>query len=272
MEFSVLMSVYYKEKSKYLDKALESVLIKQSVIPNEVVLVKDGLLTEELENVINKYKIMFRKKFNIIKLEKNMGLGKALEIGLKHCKYKYVARVDTDDINDYYRFELQLEMFSKNSNIDLVGSNIAEFFNSPDDIKFIREVPIDINNIKKMSKRRNPINHMTVMFRKKSVINAGSYKHLPYLEDYFLWVRMINKGYKLKNINDNLVYARTGESMFQRRSNFEYIKSWYKLQKYMYNVNMTNIFDFLINMVNIIFFIIIPPKLKKIIYSMFLRK
>lgn len=271
MKFSVLMAVYEKENPYFLSEAIESTLINQSVIPNEFVIVKDGSLTKQLDDVIGKYKKMFPSVVKVIQLDINKGLGEALRIGLENCSFDIIARMDSDDINHYLRFEKQLKVFKENPEIDLVGANIAEFFDTPDEIKFIRKVPINNFEIEKMAKRRNPINHVSVMFKKSAVINSGSYKHLYFLEDYYLWVRMLAKGYKLLNVNETLVYVRTGEKMFKRRSNPVYIKSWFYLQRKMLEYRLINEFDLVINMFNIITFIHTPYKLKKYLYRWFLR-
>ncbi|MCP2033609.1 glycosyltransferase involved in cell wall biosynthesis [Planomicrobium sp. HSC-17F08] len=271
MEFSVLMSVYKNDRDIYFDKALESVLIKQSLIPSELVIVQDGPLTKELEDIIKKYQKDFREKIKLIRLNKNLGLGEALRIGLNSCDFEYIARMDSDDISEYYRFEKQIKTLTSNAEVDLVGGNIAEFFEDIKEVKFIRKVPNSRNDIKKMAKRRNPINHVSVMFKKSAVLSAGSYQHMLFLEDYYLWVRMLDKKFNLINLNEVLVYVRTGESMFRRRSNFVYIKSWFQLQKSMVHSKFINYGDFFINMINITVFTFIPSKMKKHIYKWFLR-
>lgn len=271
MKFSVLMSVYDKENPKYFSEALDSTLVNQSVIPDELVIVKDGPLTKQLDEVIEKYQERFTSLIKVIKLETNMGLGEALRVGLEECNFDIVARMDSDDINNNLRFEKQLKLLLECSEVDLVGSNIAEFFYTTEDIKFIRKVPTTSYEIRKMARRRNPINHVSVMFRKSSVMKVGGYKHLPFLEDYYLWIRMIGSNFNLMNINEELVYVRTGEKMFTRRSNPEYIKGWYNLQKEMVNNKIINQGDVIINMLNILGFIYTPAALKKYIYRYFLR-
>lgn len=271
MKFSVLISVYEKENHHYFKQALDSILVNQSIIPNELVIVKDGPLTKQLEDVIEAYHERFSSIIKVIQLDTNSGLGEALRIGLEECSFEIVARMDSDDINHYLRFEKQLKFFEKNLEIDLVGTNIAEFFDTLDNIKFIRKVPTTNYEIKKMAKRRNPINHVSVMFKKSAVIESGSYEHLFFLEDYYLWIRLIARGFNLANIDEALVYVRTGEDMFKRRSNPEYIKSWFKLQKKMKEYQLINGVDFLINMIYISVFIYIHPKLKEYIYRWFLR-
>jgi glycosyltransferase involved in cell wall biosynthesis len=271
-KFSVLMSVYYKENPNYFKEALDSILVNQSVIPNEVVLVQDGPLTQELDAVIDEFKEVFPDRIKIISLEKNGGLGKALNIGLTHCKYEIVARMDSDDISDKCRFEKQIKFLEDNKEVDIVGGSIAEFYDTYEKIITERKVPRDMDSIIRMMKRRNPINHVSVMFKKSKVIRVGGYKHLPYLEDYYLWIRMVQDNAKIVNIEDVLVYVRTGENMYKRRGNKEYISGWYTLQKSMKKIGIINKFDIVVNMINIIGFIYTPAGVKEFAYKKFLRK
>lgn len=272
MKFSVLMSVYNKENPEYLDIALESTLVNQTVKPDEVIIVKDGPLTVKLEAIIEQYIYKFPHKIKIVTLSENKGLGTALNEGLKHCSNELVARVDTDDINCIDRFEKQLNIFNNNDNIDIVGGYISEFDKDHTIFTNIKKMPEIHKNIVKMSKHRNPMNHMTVMFKKSSVENSGGYKHIFYLEDYYLWIRMISNNYKFYNIQEILVYARTGSDMVKRRGNKKYIIGWFKIQKLMFKLKYINLLDFIVNMVCIIGFVFIPTSIRKKIYKYILRK
>ena len=181
--FSVLMSVYFKEKPLYLDLALESVF-NQTIKPNEVILVEGGSLTEELEEVISKYEKKYSDILKVIKYEKNRGLGIALHDGLLECSNDIVFRMDTDDICVNDRFEKQLEVF-KNNVVDVVGSNICEYDDDMENMTGMRIVPENDRDIKKMAKKRNPMNHMTVAYRKQAVIEVGNYQDMAYFEDYY---------------------------------------------------------------------------------------
>lgn len=271
MKFSVLISVYKKETPDFLEKSLRSILIKQTLIPSEVVLVKDGPLTKDLEYIINTYKLKFPNILRVFQLNENQGLGRALNFGLDKCRYNLVARMDSDDICDEKRFEKQINYFKNNKNIDAVGGSIAEFYYNHSEICTVRKLPRSMEGIKNMIKRRNPINHVTVMFKKDAVIKSGGYKHLAYLEDYYLWIRMINCKCIIQNIDDVLVYVRTGKEMYKRRGNKEYIGGWYNLQKEMIEYKMINYFDMVINMISIIGFIYTPSFIKEFIYKKFLR-
>ncbi|CDL84097.1 glycosyltransferase [Xenorhabdus szentirmaii] len=219
--FSVLMSVYNKEQPEFFDQALLSVY-EQTYKSNEIVIVQDGKLTQELYNVIEEW----REKLPIkdVILEKNQGLGEALNIGLNSCTNDLIMRVDTDDINKCDRFEVQYIYMNNNPQITVCGSHIAEFDENPSDIKGYRRVPLE-NEINSVINKRNPINHMTACFRKKQVLSVGGYQHLQYMEDYYLWVRLYSKGFKLENLDKVLVLARTGKNMLRRRRGIVYFKS-----------------------------------------------
>ena len=265
------MSVYIKENPLFLEQSLTSILINQSLPPNEVVLVKDGLLSPELDAVILDFQEKYPECMKVIELESNHGLGNALNIGLQHCTYDIVARMDSDDICVGNRFEIQIDQFKMKPDLAVLGGWIAEFYESSSSLTSIKKLPNDIKKIKAMIKRRNPINHMTVMFRKSAVLAVGGYKHLPYLEDYYLWIRVVGRGFLVENLNEVLVYARTGHDFYVRRSNFVYINGWFFLQREMRNMRLINNIDRIYNMISIVVFIYTPPKMKRIIYSRLLR-
>src|SRR5690348_1348881 len=118
MRLSILMSVYQRESPQFLREALES-LATQTVPADEVVIVKDGPVGSDLDAAISSY----REKLPIacLQLEKNEGLGSALNAGLSKCGADLVARMDADDICACDRFEKQLAFFEQNPEADVVG-------------------------------------------------------------------------------------------------------------------------------------------------------
>ena len=269
--FSVLMSVYYREKPEFLRESISSIL-NQSITPREIIIVKDGKLTIELDLVIQEFCSLVKNVFVVLELTENKGLGEALRIGLEKCSFEIVARMDSDDICHPLRFEKQLRYLENNPDVSVVGSNIAEFYDTVNNVKFIRRVPSDYSDIKKMMKKRNPINHVTVMFKKEDVLAAGSYKGLHYLEDYYLWVRMIDKSFIINNIDTVLVHVRTGNAMLKKRSDPRRIISWHTLQRQMLKYKQINTLELVINMINIIGFTYMPIKIKEYVYKNFLRR
>lgn len=272
MKFSVLISVYNKENPLFFDQALKSTLIEQSVIPNEVVIMKDGALTIELDKVIDKYKLNFPEIIKVIPLEENVGLGIALSIGLPRCKNNLVARMDSDDINRENRFEEQLKYFEKNPDVDVLGAYISEFYDNLNVTESVRKVPLESQEIIKLAKKRNPMNHVTVMFKKEKVLKAGNYRDFKLMEDYFLWIRMIENGAEFRNIEKSLVDVRIGKDMFKRRSNPDQWESSKKLQRIMLDKRFINKLEYITNLLVMAIFMYMPIGLKGYIYKHLLRK
>ena len=224
-KFSVLMSLYYKEKPEYFRQCMESIL-HQTVQADEFVIVKDGPLTDELEQVLTEYVQAQPERYTIVPLETNRGLGLALAEGIQHCRNELVARMDTDDIAAPDRFEKQLAQFAKNPKLDICGSQITEFEGEPSHIVSRRTVPLTDADIKQYQKRRDAFNHMTVMYRKSTVLRAGNYQSCMLMEDTLLWVNMILAGAVCCNIDEPLVNARVGKDMFERRGGWSYFKKY----------------------------------------------
>lgn len=271
MQFSVLMSVYFREKAEYLDLALESVLIDQTYKPSELILVADGQLTDELYAVIRKYQGVFAN-MKLVQLPQNVGLGKALNEGLRHCTYEWVARMDSDDIAKPYRFEKQFKFIRGNSNVDVVGAWIEEFQDHTHKPISIRIVPEIHSEIISYAQSRNPISHPVVVFNKNSVLNVGGYEHCPFFEDYWLWIRMLNHGMIFHNIQESLLLFRANNSMYERRGGFAYMRYEFEFLQKAMSIHFISRFTFLKNVVIRTIVRIIPNKFRAILYSKALRK
>ncbi len=225
MNFSVLLSLYHKEQAAYFNDALKSIWANQSVRPNEIVLVLDGAIGNELEQCLAKWQAEMGAHLIIIPLPQNVGLGKALNEGLKHCTHDWVFRMDTDDICKPDRFEKQIQFIQKNPEMVLFGGQVLEFNESIEDADIIKSVPTTPEAIKKFSLSRCPFNHMTVAYKKSVILELGGYQHHLYMEDYNLWLRVIGNGFHVANLPDVLLYARVGNGMHARRKGLQYIQS-----------------------------------------------
>lgn len=264
------MSVYTSEKSEYLEAALHSVF-EQTLVPTEVVLVQDGPLTSELESVI----AMFCEKYKSIKtvkLAKNMGLGNALNVGLSMCEYDFVARMDSDDLSFPNRFEAQLRVFDRYPDVSVVGAWIDEFEGDVSNIVSTRKLPEAHEDILLYAKSRCPINHPVVMFKKKSVLDAGGYQHFPLFEDYYLWVRMLLSGAKFYNIQDSLLYFRFSPDMFKRRGGWRYAIVELRFQRLLKEVGFISFIHFLKNTSARIIARILPNTMRATLYKKLLRR
>ena len=270
MEYSVLISVYYKEKAEYLIECLES-MVHQTVQPSEIVIVKDGKLTAELEDVLTKYKTKYQRLFKFVCLEKNVGLGLALAEGIKNCSHELIARMDSDDISIPNRCELQLREFAKDSLLDVCGGYIKEFCDSKEKVVSIRKVPLVDSEIKEYQKRRDAVNHVTVMFKKSKVLEAGNYQHALLMEDSLLWTNMILHGATFKNIDDYLVYVRTGADMFKRRGGLKYFKKYKNGRKLILQTGYISKWDYYYTLLVQLIFSILPNSVREFVYEKLLR-
>lgn len=218
--FSVLLSLYEKEKVKNFREAMESIL-HQTLKPDEIVLVIDGPLTTELEQEVQEV----QKKYPVIKtvvLPVNQGLGMALNEGLKHCTYELVARMDTDDIAKPERFDKQVGFLEQHPQVDVVGAWVDEFEDDVDHVQSVRKLPEFHEELKVFARQRNPLNHPTVVFRKRAVQEAGGYRHYWLFEDYYLWTRMLMNGATFHNIQESLLFFRTPLDVYKRRGGWKY--------------------------------------------------
>lgn len=228
MKFTVLLSLYFKEKPEYFEACLESIN-NQTLRATEVVIVIDGHIDNELNDIIGKWNGTLPIK--VLRLAENVGLGNALNKGLEICSNDIVIRMDTDDICCLNRFELQLAELYNDDSLVLLGGHIEEYSEKFDTYLGKRIVPIGDELIKRKAVIKNPFNHMTVAFRKSAVQAVGGYKHHSMMEDYNLWLRIIAANYKVGNLDAVLVKARTGNAMLLRRRGVDYIASEYALFK-----------------------------------------
>lgn len=268
VKFSVLMSVYIKEKPEYLKEALDSILRTQSVLTDDLVLVCDGPITTDLENVIQEYLDDYSDIFHVYRLEENQGLGNALNYGLKYCKNELVARMDTDDISLPNRFETQLQKFEENPTLTLLSSTIEEFEKDPLIITGMRRIPSGYNDIISFSKKRNPFNHPAVMFKKSAVLAVGGYTERFHLfEDYELWIRLLQNNYLASNIEEALVKMRTPTDLYLRRGGSSYAKDLLRFNYWMKKIGWISTVDYIVGSIPHAIVCILPNFLRSWVYQ-----
>ena len=231
-EYSVLMSVYHKEKPEYLKQSIESIQA-QTLSTNDFVLVCDGPLNEQLDSVIATKRQEMGESLNVVRLAKNGGLGNALNEGIKHCKNELVARMDSDDIAYPDRCEKQIAVFNTHLEVSICSGIVEEFTTDPNTVDTKRVPPEPNAEIVEVAKKRNPFNHPCVMYKKSAVKAVGSYQDFYLLEDYYLWLRMLMAGYQGYNIQEPLLHMRAGSDMYLRRAGWKYAKTQAKLFKFM---------------------------------------
>ena len=213
--YSVLMTVYEKEKPEYFQQAIDS-MMDQTVMTDDFVIVCDGPLTKELELVIDKSVHKHPDIFQIVRLEKNVGIGAATNIGLQYCKNDLIAKMDADDVAVLQRCELQLATFADCPQLAVRGGYLAEFDHDPNEPYAIREVPLENEDIRKFARRRQPFNNVTVMYRKSAVLKVGGYRPMGRNEDFDLYIRLLHADYYARNIPGILTNARTDRTAMRR--------------------------------------------------------
>jgi glycosyltransferase involved in cell wall biosynthesis len=268
--YSVLMAVYNKESSEHLKQSFDSIL-NQTLPAKELVLVCDGPLSSSLDKVIDQYVSNHKGFFRVIRFKTHMGLGPALREGLMHCNHEYIARMDSDDISCPDRCEKQLA-FMKERQLDLCSGVIAEFTDNPEAIFARRVLPVKHEELVHFARRRSPMNHPCVMFRRSKVMNAGNYREMSRFEDYDLWIRMIQKGARLGNLTETLLYMRIGQVMFRRRGGFDYVKAIACFWKTVYSQGFINLFEYFFVVMSRIAVSLFPDVLRAGFYRLWLRE
>lgn len=270
--FSVCMSVYIKDNAFHFKTAVESVTITQTVKPDEVVLVCDGSVTNEINEVIMQLQNSLQMPLNLIRLPQNIGHAGARQAALTAAKYEYVAIMDSDDIAEPDRFEKQISLIIKHPEVSILGGQINEFIDSIDNVVGRRIVPSEDPGIKEYIKSRCPFNQQTVMMKRSDALKVGGYQDWYCDEDYYLWIRMALNGCKFMNLEDNLVNVRVGEEMYQRRGGTRYFNSEARLQKYMYKHGLISLPRYIYNVaVRFTVQVLMPNRVRGWVFQKFAR-
>ena len=264
--YSVLMSVYAKETPAYLADSLKSIF-EQTHQTDDFVLMCDGPLTPQLDAVIKRWQKIYKDRLNVIRLEENGGLGKALAIGLKECRHELVARMDSDDISLPERMEREARIFREKP-VDIVSGTILEFIGDPSNVVGERRLPETAVEITAFSRKRNPFNHPAVMFRKEKVIASGSYDETFHLfEDYYLWVRMLKNGCSGYNIQEPVLMFRTTADLYVRRGGRAYARDLLAFEKWKRSVGWTTAGDYVTGAIPHALVCVMPGGMRKRVYD-----
>lgn len=267
---SVLMSVYKKENPEFLIESVES-MINQSRKPDEIVIVEDGPLTQELNLALQTLKDRYKNLVYSYSLKKNVGLGLALKYGVEKCEFTLIARMDTDDVAYSDRLRIQEQAFISDPELDIVGGHISEFMDDINHPISKRYVPLEHVDIVRFQQNRSAFNHMTVMFKKESVLKAGNYEHGLYMEDDLLWHNMLSRGMKSKNLDYILCYVRVGDGMYERRGGFSYFQHYKHARKLMFRRNQISRFSYHYSLIVQFIVALVPTSIRQFIFRKLLR-
>lgn len=272
-KFSVVTSVYRNDKPEFVRVALDSMLVEQTLKPSEIVLVRDGSVPVDLERLLFEYEAKYSDVMHIIRLDKNGGLGNALKLGVENATYSLVARMDSDDICLPKRFEKQVAYMAEHQECDIVGGQMTEFIGEPTNVVGKRVVPESNEAIYEYMKSRCALNHVTVMFRKDTILKVGNYQDWFWNEDYYLWVRMMMNKCVFANLSDVLVNVRSGEDQYARRGGMKYFKSEEGIQRLMLDNKLINRYEYSVNVAKrLIVQLLLPNWLRGWGFRTFARK
>lgn len=268
-KFSLLISVYSGDTAHHLQQALMSSIDEQTVRPDELVLVVDGEISRELAEEIERWKSRSTAgeicPMTVVTLPYNAGLAAALNEGLRYCSYDIVARADADDISLPARFEQQIPVIAA-GNLAVLGSAMVEFDGKSDAPETSREALTGSEKLKKVLMTRNPIMHPTVVLRKPAVDAVGGYEHVTGAEDYWLWARLTQRGYRMDNLTVPLVKYRVGEGAYQRRGGAQALSKDIEIQHRLYTGEFISAPQLVKNMVVRVGYRAMPVELRKNLY------
>lgn len=272
-QFSIITSIYKNDKPEFVRIALDSMLVNQSVKPSEIVLVQDGPVSEGLSSLLFEYEMNYPTIMSVIRLKQNEGLGNALMLGVEAAKNEIVARMDSDDICIPNRFEIQLAYLKAHPEVDIIGGQMTEFVDTPDNIVGRRKVPLSNDEIYDYMKSRCALNHVTVMFRRSVVLKIGNYQDWFWNEDYYLWVRMMMARCKFANVTEVLVNVRSGANQYARRGGRKYYESEKGIKKLMLDNGLINRTKYFINVAQrYIIQILMPNRVRGWVYRTLARQ
>ncbi len=270
-KYSVLMSVYAKEKPEYLVVSLDSMLA-QTMAPDEIMIIEDGPLPEALEDVVQHYKSLYPKIIVVHRLERNVGLGNALAVGVPLCRNEIIARMDSDDYSLPVRMEMQLKRLNRD-HLDLVGSQVSEFEGDVHIALTHSTLPLSAKDIAAYSRKRNPFRHPTVVFKKSVILEVGNYSNeYPYFEDWDLFNRVIDNGYNVENVDMELVKMRVNSNFYNRRGGLSYAGYIWKFKVAQFKKKHMNLFEFGYSTFPHLLISLMPGKARSFVYKNILRR
>jgi glycosyltransferase involved in cell wall biosynthesis len=269
-QYSVLMSVYHKDNPDWVQISIESML-EQTVQPSEIVVLQDGLISEQLSALLSFYESQYHSLFKVFRFKENIGLGRALAIGVEKCQYAYIARMDADDYSMPERCQLELEYMKKHTDIEVVGSNVDEFIGNVDNVVAHVVLPEKHEQIYQYAKKRNPIRHPCLLFKKEAVLRCGNYRPMRFSQDYSIIVHLMLSGSKVYNIQKPLVFMRVANDFYKRRSGLNYFKINYRLNREFLNCRFFSPFDFFRRTLAQCVSCFMPNKIRELIYKQLLR-
>ena len=261
---SLLLPVWHRDRPEHLAEAFRSTVVDQTRRPDHVVVVRDGPVSPALARTLAELADVSPVPVDVLELDRNVGLGPALDAGLAASSHEIVARMDADDVSLPDRFERQVAVIEAGA--DIVGSGLLEFGGSVDEVVGRRTPPTDADEIRRVIRFRDPFNHPTVVYRRSAVLAAGGYSDMALLEDYLLFTRMVEAGATPANLAEPLVYYRVGSGAYARRGGTALLRSELRLQRRFRELGITSRTEYLRNVVVRGGYRLVPQGVRKVAY------
>ncbi|KQB87263.1 glycosyltransferase [Corynebacterium lowii] len=228
----VLITVYHGSQPAHLAECLDS-LAAQTRQADHIVLVEDGPVSAQVHALIDAFTAQ-HPHAEVLRLPHNMGSGLASAAGLERMEGdELIARLDSDDIAAPERFERQCAFLTQHPEIDILGTALAEFERSPEEVTAIRRLPEQHHEIARYAKMNSPINNPSVMMRAAALHTAGGYRHVHFMEDYDLYARALATGARFHNLPEPLTYFRVSDAQFARRTGSEMFAAERQMQRHL---------------------------------------
>lgn len=246
-DVTLLLPVYVGAQPAQLDEAIRSSVHRQTRRPDAVVVVADGPLTSELDDVLDAAFADAPVACRVLRLDRNVGLARALNAGLEVVATEYVARMDADDVAHPERLERQLAVLESRG-LDLIGAGLAEFSGTIERVVATRTPPVGEDAIRRRATFAQPFNHPSVIYRASAVRKVGGYStEVGRLEDYVMFARLLVAGAKVDNLPEPLVYYRVDDGAYRRRGGL--FREELRLQRELRSMGLTSRLQWLRNVV-----------------------
>lgn len=232
---SIIMPAFNAEKT--IKSSIESIL--NQTIKNFKIYIIDDSSTDTTSKIVNSFndeRIIYTYNNN------NQGVSKSRNIGIKKCKGKYIAFLDSDDLWFPNKLERQLELLEKGW--DIVCSNYITFTENNNLNE--RSAPEIISYEKMLSS--NFIGNLTGIYNSSTL--GKIYQKEKGHEDYIMWLELIkiaNKAYCIQeplakyrvsdtSLSGNKIKAMQWQwSIYRNELKLSFIKSSYYFINYIYN-------------------------------------
>lgn len=203
---SVILPVYNCED--YIYESVQSIL-EQTFEDFELLIINDGSTDKSKQIILS----LDDKRIRYLENRTNQGLIKTLNKGLYFSKGAFIARMDADDLCVNTRFQMQLEYFRQERNVDILGTNQYIIGTSE---RILHQSNNEENKVRLLL--QPAVAHSSVMIKRQALIRNKLYydKAALYAEDYKLWIDSSLCGLSIHNLPEYLCGYRIHENQISK--------------------------------------------------------